>query len=200
MRAVLLDAVETKCEGDVILEDFDDTIEPSTDRSWQNGRSVTAPSDRPGTRNVGPIPLRLAWSYDTMKEEREVGKHEKMKETPTSARELMLRQCCMNTLEHQTIKHSCDIRCVGDATTSESDVSPYWPYREWMENGSLNRKEITPGRQVHTKKRKRWNIATRLRKRWKRRRPSVASAPVPGMYITDISLLLFCTPHCYTVC
>ncbi|XP_062509059.1 uncharacterized protein LOC134185293 [Corticium candelabrum] len=147
-----VNSVETKCEGDVILEDFDDTIEPSTDRSWQNGRSVTAPSDRPGTRNVGPIPLRLAWSYDTMKEEREVGKHEKMKETPTSAR---------------------------DAATSESDVSPYWPYREWMENGSLNRKEITPGRQVHTKKRKRWNIATRLRKRWKRRRPSVAPAPVP---------------------
>ena len=94
--------MEAKCEADDILEDFDDTIEPSANRSWQNGTSVTAPSDRPGTGNVGPIPLRFAWSLDTMQEEREVGRHEKMKERPTSARELMLRQCCVNTLEHQT--------------------------------------------------------------------------------------------------
>ena len=55
MRSVLLNAVEAKREGDVVLEEFDDTIEPSADRSWQNGRSVTAPSDRPERGTLDPF-------------------------------------------------------------------------------------------------------------------------------------------------
>ena len=64
----LLDAVAMKWK-DVVLEDFDDTIEPSGNRSRQKGRSVTAPSDRFGMKNVGQIPLRLAWSQAEMPEE-----------------------------------------------------------------------------------------------------------------------------------
>ena len=44
---MLLGAVAMKCEEDVVLEDFDDTIEPLSDRSRKKGRSGAAPADHP---------------------------------------------------------------------------------------------------------------------------------------------------------
>ena len=188
MRAVLLTAVAMKWKEDVILEDFDDTIELSADRSWQKGRSVTAPSDRLRMKNVEPIPLRLAWSNDETTEERKVGRYEE--KTPTSARELMALPMLH---EHNTrIRHIYDSRRVDDATTSnESDVSSYWPFHEWKENGSLDTKEVASGRHGHTKKTKRWNIATRLRRLWKRRRLSVSPAPMTGIYVVLYTIILY---------